>query len=51
MVMLRVFDAAQSRRSEPGLDDRKFIEAVHIFAIHNLIWRALPEEYGKWNSV
>jgi len=50
-IVLEVFDAAQSRRGEPGHDDRKFLEALHFFTVHNLTWRALPAEYGKWNSV
>lgn len=50
-IVLIVFDAAQSRRGEPGHDDRKFLEAVHFFTVHNLTWRALPAEYSHWNSV
>jgi len=50
-IVLVVFDAAQSRRGEPGHDDRKFLEAVHFFTVHNITWRALPPGYGKWNSV
>ena len=50
-IVLDVFDAAQSRRGEPGHDDRKFLEALHFFTVHNLTWRALPGEYGNWNSV
>lgn len=50
-LALEVFDAAQSARGEPGRDDRKFLEAVFYFAVHNISWRALPEEFGKWNSV
>jgi transposase len=50
-IVLEVFGAAQSRRGEPGHDDRKFLEAVHFFTVHNLTWRALPKEYGNWNSV
>ena len=50
-IVLEVFDAAQSSRGEPGHDDRKFIEAVHYFTVHNITWRALPSEFGKWNSV
>jgi len=46
-----VFDAAQSSRGEPGHDDRKFLEAVHYFTVHSITWRALPGEFGKWNSV
>ncbi len=50
-IVLEVFDAAQPHRGEPGHDDRKFLEAVHYFTVHNLTWRALPAEYGNWNSV
>lgn len=50
-TVLAVFDAAQSRRGEPGHDDRKFLEALHYFTVHNMTWRALPAEFGKWNSV
>ena len=51
VVVLEVFDAARSRPGEPGHDDRKFLEALHFFTVHNLTWRALPAEYGNWNSV
>jgi transposase len=50
-IVLEVFEAAQSRRGEPGHDDRKFLEALHFFTVHNLTWRALPVEYGNWNSI
>src|SRR6266404_4317158 len=50
-IVLEVFDAARSRRGEPGRNDRKFLEALHFFTVHNLTWRALPAEYGNWNSV
>lgn len=50
-IVLGVFDAAQSRRGEPGHDDRTFLEALHFFTVHNITWRALPAEYGNWNSV
>ena len=50
-IVLEVFDAAQSSRGEPGHDDRKFLEAVHYFTVHSITWRALPSEFGNWNSV
>jgi transposase len=50
-ITLEAFDAAQSRSGEPGHDDRKFLEALHYFTVHNVTWRALPAEFGKWNSV
>jgi transposase len=36
---------------DKGRDDRKFLEAIHYFAVHNITWRALPATFGKWNSV
>ena len=50
-VALEVFRAARSRRGDKGRDDRKFLEAIHYFTVHNVTWRALPAEFGKWNSV
>ena len=50
-IVLEVFDAAQSRRDEPGHDDRKFLGALHFFTVHSITWRALPAEFGNWNSV
>lgn len=50
-LALRAFGMVQSRRGEPGHDDRKFLEAIHHFTVHNITWRALPAEFGNWNSV
>ena len=50
-ITLKVFDAARSRRGQPGRDDRKFLEALHYFTVHNITWRALPAEFGNWNSI
>ncbi|MBX6374159.1 MAG: transposase [Acetobacteraceae bacterium] len=49
-VVLEVFRAARSRRGDKGRDDRRFLEALHHFAVHNITWRALPAEFGRWNS-
>jgi transposase len=46
-----VFRAVRPKRGEPGHDDRKFLEALHYFTVHNITWRALPAEFGHWNSV
>jgi transposase len=32
-------------------DDRRFLEALQYFVVHNITWRALPEKFGHWNSV
>lgn len=50
-VALTVFRAVRSRRGDKGRDDRKFLEALHYFTLHNVTWRALPAEFGPWNSV
>ena len=50
-IALAVFVAVRSRRGDKGRDDRKFLEAVHYFCVHNITWRALPAEFGNWNSV
>ena len=50
-IAVEVFRAVRSKRGEPGRDDRKFLEALHYFTVHNITWRALPVEFGRWNSV
>jgi transposase len=50
-LAVELFRAARSRRGDKGRDDRKFLEALHYFSVHNITWRALPKEFGNWNSV
>ena len=50
-IVLDVFRAARSSRGDKGRNDRKFLEALHYFTVHNITWRALPAEFGRWNSV
>lgn len=50
-VALEVFRACLPARGAKAKDDRLFLEALHFFAVHNITWRALPERFGKWNSV
>jgi transposase len=50
-IVVEVFRAVRSKRGEPGHNDRKFLEALHYFTVHNITWRALPSEFGPWNSV
>ena len=50
-VVLEVFRAARSQRGDKGRNDRRFLEALHHFTVHNVTWRALPAEFGNWNSV
>lgn len=32
-------------------NDRLFLEALLIFTLHNISWRALPEQFGNWNNI
>ena len=50
-VALTVFRAVRSRRGAKGRDDRKFLEAMPYLTLNNVSWRALPAEFGPWNSV
>ena len=49
--VVEIFRACRSRRGDKGRDDRRFLEAIHYFSVHNITWRALPEDFGHWNSV
>lgn len=49
--VLLVFRACLPRRGRKAVDDRRFLEALHFFTVENVRWRALPKEYGDWNSV
>ncbi len=50
-VALQVFRAALPRRGAKGRYDQLVRDALHYFSVHNITWRALPERFGKWNSV
>jgi transposase len=50
-TVLKVFEASRSRRGDKGRDDKRFLSALHYFAVHNITWRALPAEFGNWNSI
>ena len=50
-ITLELFRACLPRRGRKAADDRRFLEAMHFFAVENVRWRALPERFGPWNSV
>jgi transposase len=50
-IVLKVFEASRPCRGDRGRDDRRFLEALQYFVVHNITWRALPEKFGHWNSV
>ena len=50
-ILLRVFEASLPRRGDKAKDNRRFLEALFYFTVHNVTWRALPAEFGNWNSV
>jgi hypothetical protein len=43
-IVLQVFAASHSRRGDKGRDDRKFLEALHYFVVHNITWRGASGE-------
>jgi len=49
--VVQVSRAVRSRRGDKGRNDRRFLEALHYFTLDNITWRALPVEFGNWNSV
>ena len=50
-LAVELFRAARSGRGDRGRNDRRFLEALHFFTVHNVTWRALPAQFGNWNSV
>jgi transposase len=50
-IALRVFEEALPRRGDKAKDNRRFLEALVYFTVHNINWRSLPIEFGNWNSV
>ena len=50
-TVLRVFTASCPRRGAKGCNDRRFLEALHYFTVHDITWRVLPECFGNCNSV
>jgi len=51
ILVVDIFRAVRSKRGDKGRDDRRFLEALHYFSVHNITWRALPKEFGPWNTV
>lgn len=49
--VLPVFQACLPRRGGKARDDRRFLEALLHSASHGSTWRALPKEFGNWNSI
>lgn len=50
-LALEVFRVCLPARGAKARNDRLFLEALHYFTVHNISWRALPERFGRWNSV
>jgi transposase len=50
-LVVDIFRAVRSKRGGKGQDDRRFLQALHYFSVHNITWRALPKAFGPWNTV
>src|SRR3981081_1179757 len=50
-IVVAAFRAARSRRGEKGRTARKVLEELRYLSVNNHNRRALPAEFGKWNSV
>ncbi len=50
-LALEAFRFCLPRCGAKAKDDRLFLEALHYFTVHNISWRALPEQFGNWNSI
>lgn len=50
-LVVDIFRQVRCKRGAKGRDDRLFLKALHYFAVHNITWRALPVEFGDWNTV
>ncbi len=35
-IVLKIFEASRARRGDKGRNDRKFLEALQYFAVHNI---------------
>lgn len=50
-LVVDIFRRVRSKRGGKGRDDCRFLKALHYFVVHNITWRALPAEFGDWNTV
>ena len=50
-LVVNIFRQVCPRRGEKGHDDRRFLQALHYFAVHDVTWRSLPAEFGHWNTI
>ena len=50
-IVLEVFEVAQSERGEPDTTIISFWKHCFTSRCTGITWRALPTEFGNWNSV
>ncbi len=49
--MVDIVRQVGSRRGDTGRNDRRFLQALHDFAVHTISRRALPKEFGDWDTI
>jgi transposase len=50
-VLVPLFISSLEARGAKGRDNRLFLQAIVYFSVHSINWRALPLEFGNWNTV
>ncbi len=50
-LLVPLFESCLEPRGAKARDNRLFLQAIIYFSVHSIHWRALPIEFGQWNSV
>jgi transposase len=48
--LVKIFEFSCEARGAKGRNNRLFIESLLYFSKHSISWRALPLEFGHWNT-
>jgi transposase len=50
-ILVRLFVSCLEPRGAKSHNNRLFLQAILYFSVHSIHWRALPLEFGNWNTV